>query len=140
MQFFKYNFAITTTGKGLYALTDKINHQVKLWQVAEGIAYLFVQHSSASLVINESFDETARRDLEAYLDRIAPEAQAWHAHTLEGSDDSPAHIRTMLTHSSLTIPIDQMRLSLGTWQGIYLAEHRKRSHQRHILLRVLAVQ
>jgi secondary thiamine-phosphate synthase enzyme len=104
------------------------------------MTYLFIPHTSASLVINESYDATARRDLEAYLDHIAPEGESWYVHTLEGRDDSPAHLRTMLTATSLTIPVDAGRLSLGTWQGVYLAEHRRRAHQREILLRVLSVE
>ena len=104
------------------------------------MAYLFIQHCSASLVINERYDATARRDLEAYLERIAPEGENWYEHTIEGSDDSPAHMRALITPTSITIPIDAGQLSLGTWQGIYLAEHRRRGHQRQLLLRVLSVE
>ncbi len=139
MQFFKHNFSIQTNGKGLYEITRHVDLQVKTWEVTDGLAFLFIQHSSASLVINESYDETARLDLEAYLERIAPEGEAWHKHTIEGRDDSPAHIRSMITPPSLTIPIDNGKLSLGTWQGIYLAEHRRISHHRRVLLRVLAM-
>ena len=138
MNFFKTTLVILSKGRGLYACTDQINAEIKSWGVLEGMAYLFIPHTSASLIINESFDPSAQRDLEVYLDRIAPEGENWHAHTIEGRDDSPAHIRAMITHTSMTIPIDQGRLTLGTWQGVFLAEHRRRSHHREILLRVLA--
>jgi secondary thiamine-phosphate synthase enzyme len=140
MHFFKQNLTIKTDGRGLYELTSQINQHIRTWGVREGMAYLFIQHCSASLVINESYDATARRDLEAYLERIAPEGENWYEHTIEGSDDSPAHMRALITPTSITIPIDDGQLSLGTWQGIYLAEHRSSGHKRHLLLRVLAVE
>jgi secondary thiamine-phosphate synthase enzyme len=140
MEFYKINLVIHTNGRGLQEITREINTQVQAWGVNEGMAYVFIPHTSASLVINESYDPTARRDLEAFFDRIAPEGESWYVHTLEGRDDSPAHLRTMLTTTSLTIPIDNGRLSLGTWQGIYLAEHRRRGHRREVLLRVLSVE
>ncbi|MFU8826649.1 MAG: secondary thiamine-phosphate synthase enzyme YjbQ [Brevefilum sp.] len=140
MKFYKTNLVVHTRGRGLQELTQQINAQLRSWAVSEGMAYLFIPHTSASLVINECFDPSAQQDLEAFLDRIAPEGEPWYAHTLEGRDDSPAHLRTMLTTTSLSIPVDEGRLSLGTWQGIYLAEHRRRGHQRHVLLRVLSVE
>ncbi len=105
-----------------------------------GIIFLYLPHTSASLVISESYDPTAREDLETFMERLAPENQAWSAHTLEGPDDSPSHIRAMLTPVSLSIPIDDGQLSLGTWQGIYLFEHRARGHRRSVLLRCLSVE
>jgi secondary thiamine-phosphate synthase enzyme len=140
MHFFKQNMTIKTDGRGLYELTSQINQHIRTWGVSEGVAYLFIQHCSASLVINECYDDTARRDLEAYLERIAPEGENWYEHTIEGSDDSPAHMRALITPTNLTIPIDDGQLNLGTWQGIYLAEHRRRGHQRQLLLRVLSVE
>jgi secondary thiamine-phosphate synthase enzyme len=140
MHFYKQNLTINTDGRGLYELTHQINQHIRTWGVGEGMAYLFIQHCSASLVINECYDDTARRDLEAYLERIAPEGENWYEHTIEGSDDSPAHMRALITPTNLSIPIDNGQLSLGTWQGIYLAEHRRRGNQRHILLRVLSVE
>ena len=139
MKFYKTNLVIHTSGRGLQELTHEINAHIHGWGVKEGMAYVFIPHTSASLVINESYDPSAQQDLEKFLDRIAPEGENWYAHTLEGQDDSPAHLRTMLTATSITIPVDNGRLSLGTWQGIYLAEHRRRGHRREILLRVLAV-
>lgn len=140
MKFYKTNLVVHTRGRGLQELTQEINAQLRSWAVSEGMAYLFIPHTSASLVINECFDPSAQQDLEAFLDRIAPEGEPWYAHTLEGRDDSPAHLRAMLTATSLTIPIDEGRLGLGTWQGIYLAEHRRRGQQRQVLLRVLSVE
>ena len=140
MRFHKTNLTVYTQGRGFYEITPEINTNIQNWGVVEGMTYLFIPHTSASLVINESYDATARCDLEAYLDHIAPEGESWYVHTLEGRDDSPAHLRTMLTATSLTIPVDAGRLSLGTWQGVYLAEHRRRAHRREILLRVLSVE
>ena len=140
MNYYKQNLMMHTNGRGLYEFTDQINTTIQDWRVRTGMAYLFVPHTSASLVINESYDPSARQDLEAFFNHIAPEGENWYAHTIEGRDDSPAHMRTMITSTSLTIPIDEGQLSLGTWQGIFLAEHRRRSHRRQVLLRVLAVE
>lgn len=139
MNWFKDTIEISTRGKGLYPFTDKINKRVQKWGLHEGMCFLFVQHTSASLVISESYDPSARIDLEAFMDRLAPERQDWFRHTLEGDDDSPSHMRAMLTDTDLTIPIDNGRLSLGTWQGIYLFEHRTRGHKRRVLLRCLSI-
>jgi len=135
----KSTLSIKTRGQGLYDFTDQVNAQIRQWKVLEGMAFLFVRHTSASLVINENYDPSARQDLESFLDHVAPEGESWYAHTLEGRDDSPAHMRTMITPVSLSIPIDEGKLSLGTWQGIFLAEHRHRGQHRDVLLRVLKI-
>ena len=140
MKWLKSTLAISTRGQGLYDITDQINSQIHLWEVQEGMAFLFMQHTSASLLINENYDPKARQDMESFLDHIAPEGEDWYVHTLEGRDDSPAHMRTMITPISMSIPIDEGRLSLGTWQGIFLAEHRHRVQQRDVLLRVLRIE
>ena len=101
------------------------------------MCYLFVQHTSASLAISESYDPTAREDMEMFLEKLVPEGQAWYTHTLEGADDSSSHLRALLTPVCLTIPIDEGRLSLGTWQGLYLIEHRAQPQRRRVLLRCL---
>ena len=137
MEWLNAEIKYETNGKGLYPVTSEIQKVVDEWGVREGILHLFIQHTSASLVINESYDPSARQDLEAFLDRLAPEGESWHRHTIEGRDDSPSHMRAILTSTSLSIPIDGGNLSLGTWQGIYLAEHRSRAHQRRILIRCL---
>jgi secondary thiamine-phosphate synthase enzyme len=138
MKWFKGTLNFTTQRRGLFDITREINQQIRDWGVEEGMLYLFMQHTSASLVINENYDSSAKGDMERYFDHIAPEGESWYRHTLEGSDDSPAHLRTMITQTSLTIPVDNGKLSLGTWQGIFLAEHRQNGHQRKILLRVLS--
>jgi len=131
---------ISTKGRGLHDFTDQINAQLRSWEVKQGMVFLFVQHTSASLVINENYASAARRDMERFLDHIAPEGQNWHEHTLEGKDDSPAHMRTMITPTSMTIPVDNGQLNLGSWQGIFLAEHRRSRQRRQILLRVLSME
>jgi len=101
--------------------------------------YLFCQHTSASLLISENYDPTAKVDLETFMEKLAPENQPWYRPTLEGPDDSSSHLRAMLTPVSLTIPIEAGKLSLGTWQGVYLFEHRVHSQRRIVLLRCLKV-
>jgi secondary thiamine-phosphate synthase enzyme len=104
------------------------------------MCFLFLPHTSASLVMSENWDPTARADLETFMERLVPERERWYTHTLEGDDDATSHIRAMLTDTSLTVPVDAGKLSLGTWQGIYVFEHRTRPHQRKVLLRVLSVE
>lgn len=139
MQWFKTSLQIETRGKGLYNFTDTIQKQIREWGMQEGMCYLYVQHTSASLVISESYDPSAKLDLEAFMEQLVPENQPWMRHTLEGDDDSPSHMRSMITPVSLSIPVDEGRLSLGTWQGIYLFEHRSRPHRRTVLLRGLDI-
>ncbi|MGV8026088.1 MAG: secondary thiamine-phosphate synthase enzyme YjbQ [Anaerolineaceae bacterium] len=137
MDWLKTSLQIETHGKGMYEITDPIQSVVREWSIQEGICFLFLQHTSASLITCEAYDPSARRDVEEFYERLAPERQSWYRHTLEGPDDSPSHIRTTLTQNSLTIPIDDGRLSLGTWQGIFLFEHRSTPHQRELLIRCL---
>jgi len=139
MKWYKDTIQVETQGKGLYSITDQIHRVLKNWDVQEGMCYLFIPHTSASLVINESYDPSARQDLEIFLERLIPENEAWYRHTTEGSDDSPSHMRSMLTLTSLSIPIDEGDLSLGTWQGIYLFEHRTHNHRRKVQIRCLNV-
>ena len=140
MNWYKDTLQIQTRGKGLFLFSDSINSKIREWGIKEGMCYLYLQHTSASMVISESYDPSARIDLEAFMERLAPENQAWFRHTMEGSDDSPSHMRAMLTDTSLTIPIDDGQLNLGTWQGVYLFEHRSRPHRRRVLLRCLSVE
>jgi secondary thiamine-phosphate synthase enzyme len=139
MTWYKDRIEIITRGKGLYPFTQQVEERIRSWGVNEGMCFLFVQHTSASLVINESYDPTAKADMETFMEKVAPENLSWYRHTLEGSDDSPSHLRSMLTNPSLSIPIDNGALSLGTWQGIYLFEHRREKSHRTILLRCLDV-
>jgi secondary thiamine-phosphate synthase enzyme len=139
MDWYKDTLEVITRGKGLYIFTRVINERIRQWQIDEGMCFLYVQHTSASLTINENYDPSAQSDLETFMERLVPENQPWMEHTLEGPDDSSSHIRAMLTQSSLTIPIDDGRLSLGTWQGVYLFEHRSMPQRRRVLLRCLQV-
>ncbi len=139
MKWNKFTLEINTQGKGLYPFTSSIAELLRKWAVEEGMCYLFMAHTSASLVISESYDPSAKIDLEEFMERLVPENQAWFRHTMEGSDDSPSHMRAMLTSTSLSIPIDHGKLSIGTWQGLYLLEHRSRSHRRIVLVRCLVI-
>jgi secondary thiamine-phosphate synthase enzyme len=139
MDWLKDTLSVPTRGKGLFPFTRALEELLKGWEVQEGICHLFIQHTSASLLISENYDPTAQADLETFLEKLVPEGQPWFRHTLEGPDDSTSHLRAMLTPVSLSIPIDGGALSLGTWQGIYLFEHRARPHRRAVLLRCLQV-
>ena len=140
MNWHKTILEISTQGKGLNDFTALVRTQLRTWNVREGICFLFLPHTSASLVLSENWDPTARADLETFMERLVPERDDWYTHDLEGADDATSHIRSMLTDASLTIPIDDGDLSLGTWQGVYLFEHRARPHQRKVLMRVLRVE
>lgn len=137
MNWHKETIELATHGKGLYTFTERVNAQLGAWNVREGMCFLFCAHTSASLTINENYDPTAQADLEESLEKLVPDQLDWYSHDAEGSDDATSHIRTMLTNSSLTIPIDDGKLTLGTWQGIYLFEHRSHINRRKIWLRVL---
>ena len=123
---------VATAGKGLVDITGEVSELVERSIRGDGLCTLFIRHTSASLLIQENADPTARSDLEAWLDRLVPEHDPIYSHVLEGADDMPAHIKSMLTQVSLTIPIESGRICLGTWQGIFIWEHRKGSHQRRI--------
>ena len=137
MKWFKGSIQVESSGKGLYLITDLISQVLNSWAAQEGMCYLFIPHTSASLVINESYDPSARLDMENFLEHLVPEGESWYRHTMEGRDDSPSHMRAILTQTSLSIPVDEGALSLGTWQGIYLFEHRVRSHRRNVKIRYL---
>jgi len=139
MIWFKETLIVQTRGKGLYDFTPAAQNWIRTWEIQEGMCFLFIPHTSASLVVSENYDPTAKADLEEFMERLAPEGQPWYEHTLEGRDDSPSHMRAMLTHTSLSIPIDNHGLSLGTWQGIYLFEHRSHGHRRQVYLRCLKI-
>jgi secondary thiamine-phosphate synthase enzyme len=120
--------------RGFHLVTDEIVAAVpELTQLAVGIATVFMQHTSASLTLNENASPDVRRDFAAWFDRAVPDGAAYFSHTLEGPDDMPAHIKASLTDSSLVIPIARGALALGTWQGIYLCEHRERGGRRRVV-------
>jgi secondary thiamine-phosphate synthase enzyme len=137
LHWLKDTLTIPTRGKGLYPFTEAVEERLRSWEVHEGLCHLFIQHTSASMIISESYDPTARLDMEAYLERLAPEGASWYRHTLEGPDDSPSHLRALLTQTSLSIPVENGRLALGTWQGLYVFEHRRSAQQRRVLLHCL---
>jgi secondary thiamine-phosphate synthase enzyme len=139
MNWHKTTLEIITHGKGLHDVTERVGARLREWGVQEGMCFLFLPHTSASLVLSENWDPTARADLETFLERLVPEREKWYTHDLEGPDDATSHIRAMLTDTSLTIPVDDGALSLGSWQGIYLFEHRARPHRRKLLIRALSV-
>lgn len=134
MKQFSHVLHIATRGKRLYPFTAEVAKWVSSLNVETGLLTLFCQHTSASLVIQENADPDVVLDLADYFERIAPEDDPHYRHTTEGSDDMPAHIRTALTQVSLTIPVIGGRMALGTWQGIYLFEHRSAAHRRSVLL------
>ena len=127
---------LKTKGQGLHEITEEIIRLVVSTEVQEGLCTLFIQHTSASITIQENADPSARRDLETWLNRLVPEDDPLYTHTTEGRDDMPSHIKAILTSTSLSIPVLDGRLVLGTWQGIYLWEHRKRPHQRTVIVHV----
>jgi secondary thiamine-phosphate synthase enzyme len=127
---------VETRGQGLNEITSRVGDLVKGAGVDEGLCTLFVRHTSASLVIQENADPTAKQDLERWLNRLVPEGDPFYRHDAEGPDDMPAHIKAALMQTSLSIPIVEGKLALGTWQGIYLWEHRRRGAARELLLHI----
>jgi secondary thiamine-phosphate synthase enzyme len=137
MNAFSDTFEIKTGGKGTYEITEQVARVVSLSRIRTGTATIFIQHVSASLIIFENADRSARVDLEAYFDRLVPEGEDYFTHTLEGGDDSTSHIRMVLTRTSEVVPVAQGRMQLGTWQGIFLFEHRRMPHRRSVVVTVL---
>ena len=129
-----HELRIPTRGRGLYEFTAEVAEWVSENGWKNGLATLHVRHTSASLLIQENADPDVRRDLESFFARLVPDGDRLFVHTAEGDDDMPAHIRTALTAVNLSIPVAQGRLALGTWQGIYLWEHRRASHSRSVVL------
>lgn len=125
---------VTVAGQGLHAFTPQVTQAVRTARLQEGLCTLFIRHTSASLLIQENYDPSARQDLERWLNRLVPERDPLYTHTLEGPDDMPAHIKAALTATSLSIPIMEGELALGTWQGIYLWEHRHFHGQRQVVV------
>lgn len=125
-------FRVRTRGPGLYEFTAEVRGWVSHSGIATGLLTLFVQHTSASLVIQENADPDVRADLESFFARLVPEDESLYAHTIEGPDDMPAHIRSALTQVQLSIPVHDHAPRLGTWQGIYLFEHRSIPHERSV--------
>jgi secondary thiamine-phosphate synthase enzyme len=131
--------SLRTRGKGTYEITDEVARIVRESGVRTGTATVFIQHTSASLVIYENADPSARTDLHEFLNRLVPEDADYFVHTAEGPDDMPSHLRMVLTRTSEVIPIANGRMALGTWQGIFVFEHRRAAHSRSIVVSVFGV-
>ena len=127
---------VESGGQGLFEVTEAVANAVSRAELSEGLCTLFVQHTSASLLIQENADPAARRDLERWLARLVPENDQLYTHTQEGPDDMPAHVKSALTATSISIPIADGRLALGTWQGIFLWEHRSQPGLRTIVIHI----
>jgi len=128
---------VSTSGEEFYEITHQIEEQLNRFtqDYPEGILYIFIPHTSCALTINESFDPTAKDDMKKFLRHLAPESLPFISHTSEGSDDSPSHMKSILLQTTLTIPVHQGKMMLGTWQGIYLCEFRKDSKRRKLILK-----
>jgi secondary thiamine-phosphate synthase enzyme len=130
-------FEVRTKGKGTYEITDEVQGKIDKCGVRSGMVTIFVRHTSCSLILMENADPTARKDLEEFFDRIVPEDADYFTHGSEGSDDMPSHIRMVLTCTSETVPIVDGKMQLGTWQGIFLFEHRRAPHRRKVSMTII---
>jgi len=139
MKSFSESFCLSTSGKGTYEITDNVCDIARRCGVDSGTVSIFICHTSASLIIMENADPSARTDLHTYFDRLVPEGEPYFTHTYEGADDMPSHIRMALTASSIVVPILDGAPSLGTWQGIFVFEHRKSPHTREIVVNVTGI-
>jgi secondary thiamine-phosphate synthase enzyme len=137
MRIYHYQLEVRTHGKGLYEITDEVQSKVESSGVQTGTVTVFIQHTSCSVVIMENADPTARRDLEEFFERLVPEDADYFTHNSEGSDDMPSHIRMVLTRTSETVPIVDGKMQVGTWQGIFLFEHRRAAHRRKVLITMI---
>ena len=131
------SIVVSTRGRGGYEITEEARITVAESRVAEGLCQVFVHHTSASLVVNENADPQVRRDFDAFLDRLVPDGDPLFAHVAEGEDDMPAHVRSALTATSVGIPVSEGSLDLGTWQGLFLWEHRCAPHRRRLTVTVI---
>lgn len=136
MAFVTHELIVATRGKGLYPFTRETAKWVASTGTVDGLLTVFIQHTSASLVIQENADPDVVLDLAEYFERIVPEGERWYRHTLEGPDDMTSHIRSALTQTHLSIPVVGGRMALGTWQGLYVFEHRKSAHRRSVVLQL----
>ena len=132
--FEQQELTISTRGRGTYDLTSEVQEAVRASGIRRGLCHLFIRHTSASLMLCENADPAVRADLERFMQRLVPDGDPLFAHDAEGPDDMPAHVRTVLTQSALSLPVRDGRCALGTWQGVYLWEHRTAPHRRSVLL------
>lgn len=137
MRWLQKEITLRARPRGFHLITAEITEQLpELRQFGVGLAHLFIHHTSASLAINENADPTVRQDMESHFNQLAPENAPYYLHTYEGADDMPAHIKAVLLGSSLTIPVTNGRFNLGTWQGIYLCEHRNHGGRRRLIITI----
>jgi secondary thiamine-phosphate synthase enzyme len=132
-----HEIIVTTRGKGLYDFTSEVRGWVKAGGIRDGLLTLYIRHTSASLLIQENYDPTVQTDLERFLSRLVPEGDPIYEHTLEGADDMPAHVRAALTQTHLAIPVAEGNPLLGTWQGVYVFEHRRAAQERSVVLHLM---
>jgi secondary thiamine-phosphate synthase enzyme len=133
---YQTTLTVRSLGRGTHEVTEQLQTVVRKAGVKTGLAHIFLEHTSASLILCENADPLVRRDLETFMTRLIPDGASWFEHDYEGPDDMPAHIRAILTHNSLTVPVTGGRCALGTWQGIYLWEHRYAGHGRQLTITV----
>jgi secondary thiamine-phosphate synthase enzyme len=131
------SFEVATHGRGTYDITERVQRAVAESGIRDGACTVFVHHTSASLIVTENADPLVRRDLDAFMARLVPDGDPLYVHTAEGDDDMPAHVRAVLTQTSITLPVAGGRCDLGTWQGVYLWEHRAARHRRRVSVVVL---
>lgn len=136
MVYEQHTLGIDTRGRGTYEITREVQNLVATTSIQTGLCHLFIQHTSASIMLCENADPDVRVDLETFMQSIAPDGAPMFCHTTEGPDDMPAHVRTLITNVSLTLPVSASRCQLGTWQGIYLWEHRTAPHGRKVIITV----
>ncbi|MCW8444426.1 secondary thiamine-phosphate synthase enzyme YjbQ [Fluoribacter gormanii] len=137
MKIEQFPITFNTSGRGTQDITTVVKTLLSKTTIRQGLCHLFLKHTSASLMLCENYDPQVRKDLEHFLLRLIPDGDPLFKHVLEGQDDMPAHIRTVLTQTSLTIPMQNGQFALGTWQGIYLYEHRYQEQERHLLITVI---
>jgi secondary thiamine-phosphate synthase enzyme len=135
---FQTEIVIETRGRGSYEIGDRVGAAVREAGVTTGLCHVFITHTSASLMLCENADPDVRRDLETFMADLAPDGDPRFVHTAEGPDDMPSHVRSVLTQSDLSLPVRDGRLALGTWQGLYVWEHRKHAHRRRVIVTVQA--
>ena len=134
MAYQQETLTVNTPGRGTSEITHQVQDIVSASSIEQGLCHLFIQHTSASLMLCENADPDVRTDLETFMQSVAPDGAPMFCHTTEGPDDMPAHVRTLITNVSLTIPVKSARCQLGTWQGIYLWEHRTAPHRRKVII------
>jgi secondary thiamine-phosphate synthase enzyme len=135
--FHRGDLTVATTRRGTYDITREVAQIVAASGARVGLATVFVHHTSASLIVCENADPSVRRDLDAFFARLVPDGDRLFTHDAEGDDDMPAHVRTVLTQTSIGVPVEAGKLALGTWQGLYLWEHRTAAHRRHVSVSII---